>query len=73
MLPCGHDKEPFVVPTPAAHLRLCRQPWMSYVRWYTGSGMDMELLCKVCAEERGNGRPIGNELVCRECFEFHHH
>jgi hypothetical protein len=53
MLACGHDREPFGAPM-CVHLRICREPWLSYVRWYTGSGMGTEFLCNSC--------------VCKPCF-----
>lgn len=69
MLACGHDRKPFGVPL-CGHLRVCREPWLSYLRWYTGSGMDTELLCKSCVAERQEGRPFTTEIVCQECFEY---
>jgi hypothetical protein len=69
MLACGHDREPFGAPI-CVHLRVCREPWLGYVRWFTGSGTDTELLCNSCTEQRQNGRTIATEVVCRECFEY---
>ena len=69
MLACGHDREPFGSQV-CEHLRICRTPWISFVRWYTGHGMGMELLCNACADERQNGQPIAAEHVCQECFEY---
>src|SRR4051794_38587861 len=69
MLACGHQRESFGVPI-CTHLRVCREPWLSYVRWYTGNGMDMELLCKSCVAERQNGNFVATEPVCQECFEY---
>src|SRR5437868_5724345 len=69
MLVCGHDREPFGAPI-CMHLRVCREPWLGYVRWYTGSGLDAEFLCHSCADERQNGRPITTAVVCQECFDY---
>jgi hypothetical protein len=69
MLACGHDREPFGAPI-CAHLRVCRNPWLSYLRWYTGSGIDSELLCNSCAAERESGHSVTTELVCQGCFEY---
>jgi hypothetical protein len=69
MLARGHDREPFGVPM-CVHLRVCREPWLNYSRWYTGSGMGTELLCHSCMEERQSGRPVITALVCKECFEY---
>ena len=40
-----------------ASSRLSREPWISYIRWYTGSGMDTELLCDASTSGRTVGRP----------------
>ena len=69
MLGCGHDKKPFGAPV-CVHLRIGREPWLSYLRWYTGHGMDMELLCSSCVAEREKGQSVTTEFVCQECFEF---
>jgi hypothetical protein len=68
MLSCGHERTPFGEPL-CSHVRLCREPWLHYVRWYTGSGLDTELLCVPCAEARENGLQVEAETVCQECFE----
>lgn len=69
MLACGHERAPFGAPM-CSHLRVCREPWISYVKWYIGSGLDVELLCNPCADEREKGLPAVAELVCEECFEY---
>ncbi len=69
LLACGHDTDPFGTPI-CVHLRVCRQPWLSFVRWYTGSGTDAEFLCYSCVAERESGRLIKTDLVCQECFEY---
>lgn len=68
MLACGHEREPFGSRV-CLHLRTCREPWLSYVKWYTGAGMETELLCNSCAAERGRGGTITAANVCQECFE----
>ena len=69
MLACRHDREPFGAAM-CAHLRVCREPWLGYVRSYTGTGMGTELLCHSCVDECKNGRSITTEVVCQECFEY---
>lgn len=69
MLACGHNQEPFGAPI-CAHLRECRQPWLSYVRWYTGRGMNAELLCHMCVKERDKGELVATEAVCKDCFAY---
>jgi hypothetical protein len=69
MLSCGHEKTPFGVPL-CSHIRTCREPWLSYVKWYVGSGLNTEFICVPCAEAREKGLPIQAESVCEECFEY---
>jgi hypothetical protein len=69
MLECGHEREPFGAPI-CAHLRSCREPWISYVRWYTGSGMASELVCHTCVQQRESGSSTTTAMVCQECFEY---
>jgi hypothetical protein len=69
MLACGHEKTQFGVPL-CSHMRTCRQPWLQYVKWYTGSGLKTEFICAVCAEARAKGLAIDVEYVCEECFEY---
>ena len=69
MLACEHNREPFGAPI-CAHLRECREPWLSYVRWYTGRGRNIELLCQMCVTERDRGESIATEAVCKDCFEY---
>jgi len=52
------------------HLRACRDSWINYVKWYIGSGLDAELVCVPCAEEREKGLPTEAEYVCEECFDY---
>jgi hypothetical protein len=69
LLACGHERPPFGAPV-CAHLSACREPWLSYFKWYTGSALDAELLCDACTKERGKGLPIPLEAVCEECFSY---
>lgn len=69
MLPCGHEKIQFGVPL-CSHLRTCREPWLNYVKWYTGSGINAEFICVACAEAREKGLPVDAEYVCAECFDY---
>jgi hypothetical protein len=69
MLACGHDREPFGTPM-CGHVRLCREPGLRYLRLYTGTGMDSELLCKSCVSAREGGHPVTAEFVCQECFDY---
>lgn len=66
-LACGHERPPFGAPV-CRHLRACREPWLSYVKWYTGSGLEVELLCDACVKEREQGLAILLEAICEECF-----
>jgi hypothetical protein len=69
MLACGHERRPFgerVCP----HLRSCRVPWISYVKWLIGAGLEAELLCVPCAEDREKGLPVRVAFVCEECFQY---
>lgn len=66
MLACGDERNPFGAPL-CAHLRAADAP-INYVIWYTGSGLDAELLCLGCASERENGRPVDAGPVCEVCF-----
>src|SRR5215471_8740095 len=68
MLECGHDRAPFGDPL-CIHLRQ-GQPWVSYVKWYTGSALDVERLCLLCVEDREQGAGEGSaRRVCEECFD----
>jgi hypothetical protein len=69
MLACGHERTPFGSPL-CAHLRACRKPWISYIKWYVGSGLAVEMICNPCAEDRERGSSTAAELVCEECFEY---
>jgi hypothetical protein len=69
MLSCGHERPPFGAPL-CLHLRTCRQPWLNYVKWYIGSGLNTELICVPCAEAREKGLSVEVESVCEECFEY---
>jgi hypothetical protein len=69
VLSCGHDREPSGTSL-CVHLRVCREPWLRYLRWYTGSGMNMELLCNSCVVEREKGQSVTTEVVCQECSEY---
>lgn len=69
MLSCGHEKTQFGVPL-CSHLRTRRKPWLDYVKWYTGSGLNTEFICVVCAEAREKGLSVEAEYVCEACFEY---
>ena len=69
MLACEHDRTPFGSPI-CRHLRVCREPWLGYVKWFVGSGLQTELICLPCAEEREKGVPTEIEGVCEECFDY---
>lgn len=69
MLSCGHDRTPVGAPL-CSHVRDCREPWLSYVKWYIGSGLESELICVPCAEAREKGLSVKAEPVCAECFEY---
>src|SRR5689334_15870557 len=67
MLECGHDRAAFGWPV-CTHLRVCKEPWLQYVRWYIGSGMDIELLCSPCADQRQKGQAVSVNAICEDCF-----
>src|SRR5215467_15304674 len=66
---CGHEKNVFGAPL-CAHLRSCREPWLKYVKWFVGSGLDTEFVCIACAEEREKGISTEAAFVCEECFQY---
>jgi hypothetical protein len=66
---CGHDAASFGPPL-CTHLRTCRQPWLRYVKRYVGSGLDLELLCVPCADQREAGAAPAVGFVCRACCEY---
>lgn len=43
---------------------------MEYIRWLTGAGLEMELLCLRCADTRERGETVAVDAVCEECYEF---
>jgi hypothetical protein len=43
---------------------------MDIVKWYTGVGLEAELLCVPCADGRENGVLAETATVCEECFEY---
>ena len=67
MTACSHDASPFGDPI-CTHLRDASDPWVRYVKWYTGKGLDLERLCEACAEARGEGGHVTVGTVCEECF-----
>jgi len=66
---CGHEKNVFGAPL-CTHLQSCREPWLKYVKWFVGSGLDTEFVCVACAEEREKGIPTEAAFVCEECFKY---
>jgi hypothetical protein len=66
-LACGHDAVASGSPL-CTHLQSCRQPWLSCVRWYLGVGLDMEVLCVPCADQRQAGVAVTAVRVCEPCF-----
>src|SRR5262245_2708801 len=68
MLECGHERVPFREPM-CVHMRSAREPWLKYVMWYTGVGLESELVCESCSGEREEGKSTSVGLVCEECFE----
>ena len=67
MLACKHDSTPFGSPT-CEHLRIVQERSVPYVRWYIGSALNTELLCKTCAEKRAQGLSVDVAYVCEQCF-----
>ena len=64
---CPHEGPAFGSPI-CAHLRDCSKPWLKYVEWYTGAGLNVELLCEACAHERTNGAVVTAGPACEPCF-----
>jgi hypothetical protein len=52
------------------HLQARREPWIAYVEWYVGRGVDTDLLCIPCADLRAAGQEVRVIGVCEECYEF---
>ena len=69
MLACKHEREPFGSPM-CIHLQMHRKPWIDYVKWYTGIGMNTDLLCVPCVERRKQQLDVQVDGVCQECFEY---
>lgn len=69
MLACQHERERFGSPM-CIHLRTHREPWIDCVKWYTGIGMNADLLCVPCVEKRKQQLHVQVESVCQECFEY---
>ena len=65
---CGHGEAPFGVPL-CSHVRAAREPWLKYVKWFVGSGLDTEFICVECADARDKGLSAETAFVCRECFQ----
>ena len=43
-------------------------PWLAYVKWYTGTELEIELLCRPCADARRDGTAVAVSAVCESCF-----
>lgn len=68
MLACGHERESFGNSI-CDHLRAPRKSRIDYFRWYTGCGLEMDLLCTSCMERRTKGELCSTTVVCQECFK----
>lgn len=72
MLSCGHERAPYGEPI-CEHLRAQREGKLSYVRWFTGAGLEVVLICSECAELRWGGAAEERAecaSVCEDCFDF---
>lgn len=72
MLSCRHERAPFGDPI-CEHLRAQRGEQLSYVRWFTGAGTEVVLICSECAARRRGGVDEGRAAcaqVCEECFDL---
>lgn len=66
---CGHAASPHGDPL-CAHLQaVTGAVSVDYVRWYTGTGLNVELLCMACAAARERGQDVTAAPVCDACFE----
>lgn len=68
MLACSHDSPMFGSPM-YEHLRVLQDRAVPYVNWYSGAGLNAELLCFACAGRREQGASVDVAHVCEECFE----
>ena len=68
LLACGHNADPFGSPM-CSHLQRPEPTGTCYVKWYTGHGMDHDLVCFACAKEREQGITVSVSRLCGSCFE----
>jgi hypothetical protein len=46
------------------------QPYVPYVRWYTGKSLEYDLICPACAVEREAGHETRTADICVECRDW---
>jgi hypothetical protein len=68
-LACEHPDAPYGVTT-CLHLVKRGERWVTYIRWLTGTGLDIQLLCPACAAEREAGHDIESAAVCDACRDW---
>jgi hypothetical protein len=67
MLDCGHSDLPFGEPV-CEHLAAGADGKLKYVKYCTGTGLDLELLCESCAEQRDAGVRPKVVSLCEDCY-----
>jgi hypothetical protein len=66
-LGCHHEGRAFGVPL-CLHIRARAGGMLECVRRYSGVGVENEILCVPCADERDKGELIATELLCETCY-----
>src|SRR5262245_18497305 len=68
MVACGHSAPPAATPV-CSHIQRCGEASLSYVKWYTGTRLNIEFLCEACANARVAGAAISTTVVCEACLD----
>lgn len=63
---CSHDGSVSHPPI-CEHLQAAKDEPLAFHRWYTGSGMDCELLCPACVAARADGQTVEIKAQCDLC------
>ena len=65
---CSHNGVSTEPPV-CEHLHVATGDRMPFHRWYLGTGMDAELLCPACVQNRADGIDVAVKEICDECTE----
>jgi len=68
MLICYHAKTKYGNPI-CTHLFGDENRSTEYYKWFTGTGLGAEYLCKSCTAAREEGQNILTHYICKECYE----